>query len=225
MTTPGGEVEFITLQLNQSLILRTRVQWYTSLIGKLSTLHALLPLLSQHGITNLAITEFVQGTKTRRWGLAWSFCDRRPSLEAVRGCKALPKAQQPPATEVVWTVRDLKMDTVMDAVEREMDALDVAWRFKRSVGAGVGFAWEKCWARVMRRRKARKEENNDEEDDEDDEDREIEHAKLGFKISVHTGIDSDGVVVTVRWLKGIDAILFESFCGMLKRKLTSPPPS
>ena len=226
MITPGGELTFITSQLNQSLVLGTQIQWYTSLIGKLSTLQALLLLLSQHRITNFAITEFVQGAKTRRWGVAWSFCDRRPSLEVARGCKAIPKAQQPPASEVTWTVQDIKIDTLMDVVDREMQALDLAWRFKKGLGVGVGFAWEKCWARTVRRKKAREKENVDEDEDEDEaeDERVVKDAKLGFKISMHAGMDSDGVSVTVRWLKGFDAIMFESFCGMLKKKLTSPPP-
>lgn len=43
---------------------------------------------------------------------------------------------------------------------------------------------------------------------------------FGFKIHVVANAGGDsGARVTVRWLKGHDAVLFESFCGMLKRKL------
>ncbi len=73
------------------------------------------------------------------------------------------------------------------------------------------------------------------------------HAALGFRISVRFeqrfevksgdggggggsgggiqgGDDDDQVavrvaVVSVRWLQGVDSVLFESFCGMLKRKI------
>jgi 23S rRNA (adenine1618-N6)-methyltransferase len=43
---------------------------------------------------------------------------------------------------------------------------------------------------------------------------------LGFKIHVepNPGYES-GTRATVRWLKGHDTVLFESFCGMLKRKI------
>lgn len=47
-------------------------------------------------------------------------------------------------------------------------------------------------------------------------------AALGFKVQVKKdAIDEKGVRVIVRWLKGRDSVLFESFCGMLKRKVES----
>jgi 23S rRNA (adenine1618-N6)-methyltransferase len=43
---------------------------------------------------------------------------------------------------------------------------------------------------------------------------------LGFKIHIAGLVDVQAVnMVTVRWIKGHDSVLFESFCGMLKRKL------
>ena len=48
-----------------------------------------------------------------------------------------------------------------------------------------------------------------------------ETAALGFKILLkREGVLEDkGVRVLVRWVKGSDSVLFESFCGMVKRKL------
>jgi 23S rRNA (adenine1618-N6)-methyltransferase len=40
---------------------------------------------------------------------------------------------------------------------------------------------------------------------------------LGFKITVEKSGEA-GAKVTIRWLKGHDSVLFESFCGMVKRK-------
>lgn len=48
--------------------------------------------------------------------------------------------------------------------------------------------------------------------DEDEED-----MALGFKIQVNA--ENSGSKVVIWWLKGHDSVLFESFCGMLKRKL------
>ncbi|RHY96957.1 hypothetical protein DYB35_002475, partial [Aphanomyces astaci] len=48
------------------------VRWYTSLIGRKSSLRPLLAILRSHGIPNMRTTEFLQG-RTTRWGLAWSF--------------------------------------------------------------------------------------------------------------------------------------------------------
>ena len=42
----------------------------------------------------------------------------------------------------------------------------------------------------------------------------------GFKIHVVAARGGElGSRITIRWLKGHDAVLFESFCGMVKRKL------
>ena len=57
------------------------------------------------------------------------------------------------------------------------------------------------------------------------------HSALGFKVQLVVALGENGqqqqqedmtkevVLVTVRWLKGVDVVLFDSFCGMLKRKL------
>ena len=45
-------------------------------------------------------------------------------------------------------------------------------------------------------------------------------AALGVKIQLKQDkLLENGYVVSIRWLKGRDKVLFESFCGMLKRKL------
>jgi len=52
-----------------------------------------------------------------------------------------------------------------------------------------------------------------------EEDDDLEMA-LGFKIHVVADPDGEsGARVAIRWLKGHDTVLFESFCGMLKRNL------
>ena len=43
---------------------------------------------------------------------------------------------------------------------------------------------------------------------------------LGFKIRLEGY--GKGANVMVRWLQGRDSVLFESFCGMVKRQLKSP---
>lgn len=80
MVTKGGEVAFVTKMIDESLNLRDRIQWYTSMLGKLSSVSVLVEALIKHGNHNYAVTEFVQGSKTKRWALAWSWGDRRPSM-------------------------------------------------------------------------------------------------------------------------------------------------
>ena len=52
----GGEGAFICRMVDDSLRLRTRVKWYTSLIGRKATLGVVLPYLKHHGITTVRTT-------------------------------------------------------------------------------------------------------------------------------------------------------------------------
>ncbi|CAM9387291.1 unnamed protein product, partial [Scytosiphon promiscuus] len=69
---PGGEVAFVRAIIEDSLRLRERVRWYTSMVGKKSNAKKLLRILREAGVKNTRTTEFFQG-RTVRWGLAWSF--------------------------------------------------------------------------------------------------------------------------------------------------------
>jgi 23S rRNA (adenine1618-N6)-methyltransferase len=79
MVTPGGEIAFISEMIEESLQLRDRVQWYTTMFGKLSSVSVAVENLIEIGNHNYAVTEFVQGNKTRRWAVAWSWGDLRPT--------------------------------------------------------------------------------------------------------------------------------------------------
>jgi len=50
MCTPGGEVAFISRLMEESLVLRGRIQWYTSLLGKLSSVSTLVQKLKQYNV-------------------------------------------------------------------------------------------------------------------------------------------------------------------------------
>lgn len=82
--------------------------------------------------------------------------------------------------------------------------------WKPSISTGVGFSEKAVWSRTARRHATKEQEI--------DHDEEVEMA-LGFKIHVEKKSGEAGVRVTIRWLKGHDTVLFESFCGMLKRKI------
>jgi 23S rRNA (adenine1618-N6)-methyltransferase len=80
--------------------------------------------------------------------------------------------------------------------------------WKPTISTGVGFADKAVWSRASRRQASKGQDVDEEED-----------MALGFKIHVGAGEPGDGTKATVRWLKGHDTVLFESFCGMVKRKL------
>lgn len=73
----------------------------------------------------------------------------------------------------------------------------------------MGFADRAVWSRALRRKASKGEDVGS-----------GDGMSLGFKIQVHAGDPAaSGSRVTIRWLKGHDSVLFESFCGMMKRKL------
>lgn len=72
IVTGGGEVEFVRGIINDSLLLKEHFSWYTTMLGKKSSVAPVLACLSKNGIKTTITTEFCQG-HTMRWGVAWSF--------------------------------------------------------------------------------------------------------------------------------------------------------
>ena len=78
MVTPGGEVAFVSRMIDESATLRTRCQWYTTMLGKYSSVEIIVQNLHGAGVDNWAVKDLVQGNKTRRWAVAWSWGSMRP---------------------------------------------------------------------------------------------------------------------------------------------------
>ncbi|MCJ1316847.1 hypothetical protein MMC15_002168 [Xylographa vitiligo] len=228
MVTAGGEVAFVTRMIQESDALKNRVQWYTSMLGKLSSVSEVIEQLKKRGVDNWAVTEFVQGTRTRRWGVAWSWGDMRPRMDVARGIYHLPKHLLPFPSETSFSIPKSTIDTVAGRVNDTVQPLDVQWQYRPQISTGIGFAKENVWSRSARRRKqqqgtafsSKKPTSEDTMGESSDEDDEPEPA-LGFKLEIRQDEEADNMEVRCRWLKGGDHVLFESFCGMLKRQITS----
>jgi len=78
MVCPDGDLGFVTRIVNESLVLREKVQWYTSMLGKLTSAKAIITLLKQNSVANWAVGVIDTGSSTKRWIVAWSFADLRP---------------------------------------------------------------------------------------------------------------------------------------------------
>ncbi|KAI0424509.1 hypothetical protein F5Y09DRAFT_353345 [Xylaria sp. FL1042] len=230
MICEGGEVRFIERIINESLLLRDKFQWYTAMLGKQSSIEVLIGTLKKHKINNFAVTTFIQGSKTRRWALGWSFLARRPSLGAARGYgSSIPKNMLPLATEItlygssalvqtdpVQFLKKVLCDTIGSLNLRSWDWDDQRLR-------GVGFADGNVWSRAYRRRRVGKgvvavdqRENAILLPD-------VTDCALGFSVSIQSeNVDNSGdssPAVILRWLQGDDESLFESFSGVIRRCL------
>jgi len=218
------------------------------MLGKLSSAASVIEVLRGHQCMNYAVTEFVQGQRTRRWCVAWSWMAFRPSLAVARGGvgagSAIEKRLLPALTEVDFGA-DVDdggdVDGVCRRVDEELGRLDLEWRFQpaRRIGMLRSQAGD-VWSRKARRRKERLKRAKDKDEDEDEEMRDHDHDDdsdeseenepgLVAKISVlaaHAKASANPMTtattrVHIRWLRGQDAVVFESFCGWLKRKLES----
>ncbi|KAK1765851.1 putative DUF890 domain-protein [Phialemonium atrogriseum] len=161
MVCEGGEVAFVGRILAESLVLRDRVQWYTSMFGKVSSAEAFVESLRQNGIDNYAITEFIQGNKTRRWAIGWSFGPMRPSQDAARGIKVTTwKKLLPAAVEVdlCTSPSHQGVGPLADRVAQTVGALELlSWEWEPQKLRGIGRARENVWSRAWRRKKLREE--------------------------------------------------------------------
>lgn len=100
----------------------------------------------------------------------------------------------------------------------ELESLPWYWEWNKSVSAGVGFASENVWSRQARRKlklagQAGAGQLN----------AIPQEVALGVRVQLklHQGKEPESkeVQVLIRWIQGADSVLFESFCGMAKRKM------
>jgi 23S rRNA (adenine1618-N6)-methyltransferase len=230
MVTPGGEVAFTLRHLSESLVLRERVQWYTTMLGKLASVPVVVDKLKEAGITNWAVAEFVQGSRTRRWGVGWSFGELRPGVGVARAVGAgsgVERRYLPFPAEFVVDAAGI-IDNVGRRVDAVVSELPLRWMWKGAIRTGVGFATGNVWSRAARRKAMRSSKEKEVNEEDDAEEEEEEEVAFGFKITVKMRNEDgaqagesggSGIEVVIRWLKGYDSALFESFCGMIKRKL------
>jgi 23S rRNA (adenine1618-N6)-methyltransferase len=230
----GGEIAFVGRMLDESATLKTRVRWYTAMLGKLASLNELVGQLRARGIDNYAVAAFVHGTKTRRWALGWSYGARRPTVAAARGgsdSAGLDSYRHllPPITEVdVLSVRwdaQTGPTALATATNRLMHGLALAaWDWDDNALTGTGRARENVWGRAWRRKKQREEKQaaveGQPEPTEDPAQAPLgpgEECVFGFVVTVRVGVSE--TVVHCRWLEGHNEAIYQSFCGFLKDKL------
>ncbi|KIX04091.1 uncharacterized protein Z518_07644 [Rhinocladiella mackenziei CBS 650.93] len=274
MITPGGEVAFVSRLVLESVhpFLKTRIQWFSAMLGKLSSVAMIVERLREKGCENHAVAEFVQGQKTRRWCVAWSWMGLRPKNAVARQVgtgSGVEKRLLPPLTEATFDI-DGQVEDIVPIMDTEMAKLDLMWKYTPSTRSGMLLSREgDVWSRKARRKKVfqqhehqnqcpdqktGKKEGDEGEDEEmkdstpppqprrsnkqcdavrdgsdpssesDDGSEPAFVARISMSPSPTMAATSKrmgtGTRLHIRHLQGYDTVLFESFTGWLKRKIS-----
>lgn len=194
-----GELGFARCILKDSVELKKRVQWYTTLFGKSASVGPFIKDLKETlGLNgNWAIAQFSQGP-TQRWAVGWSFHDLRPSKNVcippttgLKGC--FPTS---PEQTLVYDT-----DISLAQLKEILDELPTVGYFEDAQGPIVYEYSGNVWSRAARRSRARGKDQDGVE------------CQFSIRISVKPG------ETVIRWLKGIDPVVFESFCGTLRKQI------
>ncbi|KAJ8117210.1 hypothetical protein OPT61_g1541 [Boeremia exigua] len=228
MICPGGDLGFVSRIVEESLLLRDKVTWYTSMLGKLSSAKAIVELLKSNKISNWAVGVLDPGTKTgtKRWVVAWSFGDLRPRNSIARPPGgSFPHDLLPfPTSYNVSLPSSLMGSAACDKVNDQLSALDLGWKWNATTSSGVGEASDNVWGRAYRRSYERRKREGLVEMPGDALNRKT---KLAFRVTV---VQLAGEI-TLEWLKGDDQVLEQTEAAGTRLNLTSPaislssPPS
>lgn len=97
----GGEVEFVSQMIQESLDLQDKVKMFTSLIGHKKNVSILKTKVESYSeIKAVSVTELCQG-RTMRWVLAWTFQDG--FLLNVPSIRAAAKSQEKEKMPITFT--------------------------------------------------------------------------------------------------------------------------
>nr|POE85399.1 putative methyltransferase-like protein c27d7.08c [Quercus suber] len=221
MICPGGDLGFATRILAESLVLRKQIQWYTVMLGRLSSLQQFVTKLKKHDISNFAVTNLVAGHKTKRWAVAWSFGDLRPRNDVARHGE-LVQAVLPQVVAQTIKVPLMSAQWAAGKMNEMLGTLDVQWVWRADASTGMLETSENVWSRSARRKKERNgvATAQDRAGDQDNGHGNAENEKpdgkdIALAVQVTCGFEQ----VDLRWLRGHDFVLFQSFCGYLKRGL------
>lgn len=118
-----------------------------------------------------------------------------------------------------------------EQLQELLDNKEIEWRFDHSTSTARGWTRGNVWSRAARRNPrtvvekvndgAKTVDKTETENSRDEEIEEPHEPRFIFGIHVCPGKARPRVLeVHVRWLAGLDTVVFESFCGFVKSKLT-----
>lgn len=223
MIGPGGDLGFARRLLAESRTEGPRVRWWTIMLGKRASAVALVAELRAAGVSNFAVTDLRAGHRTRRWAVAWSWTEFRPSPAVARHGEDLGAALLPPgaAQTIATPMQDAKWAGRI--VDETLRGLDVEWLWRPLLAAGVMACSGDVWSRSARRKRERQQVQQQETSTSADgaqSARVPAEAEPPNAIALAVTITCKEEQVEVVWIRGHERLLFESFCGKLKRALT-----
>lgn len=113
VVVPGGEVQFISKLIKESVELKSQIKIFTTMVGHKSSTIPLKVLLRTIEVMSFKQTEFHQG-HTTRWGLAWTF--QNIDLRKVPTISGSKKKVKPPPK--ILLPSNESGDTLGDVVEK-----------------------------------------------------------------------------------------------------------
>lgn len=127
-------------------------------------------------------------------------------------------------TEYLIAAPEQTKEALAESVNSTLGELGLDWSYDRKNFTGVGVSKGNVWSRAARRKKKLQELSTTEPSTNSAKttasvssplpSTEEPVQEMVFRISIADGS------VTLRWLKGVNDVLWDSFCGMMRRKLT-----
>lgn len=152
----GGEVEFISKLIKESVDLKLQVKIFTTMVGKKSSTIPLKFLLRTVEVVSFKQTEFHQG-HTTRWALAWTFQNIDLRKVPQHTWAAAKKKPKPPLKFILpncdeTTTLDLivtKVRSMLQTLQMEYDEL----KSNKFMYALQATAKENTWSHQRRKRR------------------------------------------------------------------------
>ncbi|KAJ7665995.1 S-adenosyl-L-methionine dependent methyltransferase [Mycena polygramma] len=215
MITEGGESSFVRRMVDESVQLRERCRWYTSMLGKMSSLTEVIGAIREHGIDNYGITEFIQGS-TRRWAVVWSFGDFRLHDTVARIANPQLQSLMPPRNTLRQPFRFSAQNTEHCDLAEILPTVLAAVEGARVVNANDRFTIEvtkNTWSRAARRKNKHAPQDP----------AAVEGSAPGLTCCMRwipPDVAEGETVLECQWTRGRDRSLFEGFASHISRKVS-----
>ncbi|KAJ7461731.1 S-adenosyl-L-methionine dependent methyltransferase [Mycena galericulata] len=221
---PGGESSFVRRMVVESVGLGERCRWYTSMLGKMSSVTEVVGALRAHAIDNYGITEFVQGS-TRRWAIVWSFSDLRLPDAVARIPNPQLQSLMPPRNTLRQPFRfaGQAMEGLTEILSGVLVSVDGARVVTSETSddidlpALIAYATTNTWSRGARRKNIISPE--DQATVQPSAPKLI--CSLRWIFPERSQVRNTEMFLECQWMQGKDRALFESFSSHVSRKVSS----